>query len=534
MSNITSSAARTTAVGKYLVALSGSYKKDVNVHDTQISREESPSGRRKQLHILYLLNDLLHHTKHHSESSSDHHILTGNIQPYLVDLVGYAAAYSFDVHVAQHRKIQDLLDIWDHSGYYHSSYIGKLRETVANAAKDGYPDTGGGYTGTNSSWGNGLEGAKKDAPYIMPPSHGDPSIPYYDLPAGNILPHIIPDSATPINPQLMKPLQFVTGPADESLVIAVTAFLEDVEALDNADFGERTTDIDIDELGQPVLRDKISGELLEGVGYYGWSTAFCERMKQRGEGADLVTKPLMSGGVLDRSLSPRKRRRYSDSASSRSRSRSSSMDSRDGRRRPDGQRPFSHSRTVSRDGRRYRSLRSHSRSSSYSPPPSLPSAQQAQSSIPFPPPPQTQSHAQQGPSPAQPAAFAYSYSQTVPPLGPGGFPIPPPRPANYLGQWPPPPPPPPPPGMSIPSIPGNSPPLLTGPRTYQNNGPSSYPPIGYPNFQGHMSQGSGGWGPSQQSPNGPGYPGQGRGHPFPNGNVQNIRGGGFARGGWSR
>lgn len=538
MRNIIPSAARTIAIGKYLVAISGSFKKIADEDDAKVGKEHGPSGRRRQLHVLYLLNDLLHHTKHHIDSSSVYLILTENVQPYLVDLLGYAAAYRLHIYPSQHRKIQGLLNIWDRSGYYQPSYIGKLRETVANAAKAGYLDTVENSKGANGNWDGG--DTKKDTPYIMPTSHGDPSTPYYDLPAGNMLPHIMPNSTTPINPQLVKPLQFVTGPADENLATAVNEFLRNVESLDDVDFGQEDKDMDIDDLGQLVLRDESTGDVIEGEGYYGWSRAFREKMRQRGQGIGIVSNPARRDGSMDRSLSPRKRRRYSDSASSRSRGRSSSMESRDGKRRRNGQRSSSRSKGASREGRQYRSLRSHSRSnsrsSSYSPPPPLATVQQTPSTAVIPPPPQARSQAHQGPSPAQPASFVYPFPQVVPPLGPGGFPIPPPRPPNYQGQWPPPPPPPPP--MSNFSIPGNSPPPPAGPRTYQNNGPAPYPQGAHSNFPGQIPQNVGVWGQAQQPPNGPAgsypYVGPGRAQPFFNGKAQNGRGRSFGRGGWTR
>lgn len=536
------SAARTIAIGKYLVALSASFKKYANEDGTKLSKEHGPSGRRKQLHLLYLLNDLFHHNKYHTESSLNYQVLIGNIQLYLLDLLGHAAAYSVDIYASQQRKIQGLLDIWDRSGYYESSYIAKLRGTVTNAATGGYPDTGQGSKGANDAWDDATGDVKKDAPYIMPASHGDPSTPYYDLPAGNMLPHIMPNSATPINPQLVKPLQFVTGPADEGLATAVKAFLQNVESLEDIGFGDEETDIDIDDFGQLVLRDEFTGDILEGEGYYGWSRAFCEKMKRRSDGIGKVSNSVRRDGSVERILSPRKRRRYSDSGSSRSRGRPSSIEPRDGKRQRNGQRSSSRSRSASREGRQFRSLRSHprskSRSSSYSPPPPPPPpppphplqiVRQTPSMVNIPPPPEATSQRHQGPAhPAQPGPFPYPFPQAVPPLGPGGFPIAPPRPPNYQGQWPPPPPP-----MSNPS---SSPPLPTGPRIYHNNGPASYLQGTNPNLQGQIPQNVGGWGQGQQEPNGPmgsyPYAGRGRAQPPFNANMQNGRG--FGRGGWTR
>lgn len=489
----------------------------------------APSGRRRQLHILYLLNDLLHHTKFHIVSPSAYSMLTGNVQSYLVDLFGAASAYSLDVYVKQHKCITDLLDIWEGKGYYQPSYIQKLRDTVSNASRLGSVNTDEGIKLSEEIFSE----EKKDPPYVLPPSHGDPLTPFYDLPAGNMMPHIVPNSARAINPQLVKSLQFTAGPADETLVIAVKNFLKSAGSLDAHGFEDREDEMDFDELGQSVLGDEITGNVSEGEGYYGWSRAFCEKMKKRGVGLGDNGKITGRAGSIDRSSSPRKRRRYSDSGSSRNRdrtmdsSRSSSSSSNQGPRRRNGQRSSSRTRDLSREQRRYLSLgsRSRSRSRSYSPPQTVSAFQRPSPSVNPQPMQQTQA---QGPSPPPSIPFPHPFSKGFP-LGPGGVPIPPPPPPNYHGPWPPPPPP-----MPNPSN-GNAvsaPAPPTGPKIGQNHGALAFQRIPNSDFQG---QTPGGWGQQQFSPVG-GYPHGNRGgaqQPF-HGNIQNDRGRGYGRGGWIR
>ncbi|SLM35026.1 CID domain [Lasallia pustulata] len=263
LKNIVPSPARITAIGKYLVAYSGSIARSTGAHGRLPDQHHPPSTRRKQLHILYLLNDLLHHTRYHITSSSAYSTLTGTIQSHLVDLVGSAAAFDSKAFPKHHERIDKLLVIWEANGYYQPSYIQKLRETVINAANLGY--SGAGMMelelGDTAGAQRHLSKANKDAPYVMPATHGDPSVPYYDLPAGNMMPHIIPNSTTPINAQLLKPLQFVAGPADENLVIAVKDFMKDVELLFGTEVEyDGDIAIDIDQLGQPIVHDEVSGE----------------------------------------------------------------------------------------------------------------------------------------------------------------------------------------------------------------------------------------------------------------------------------
>src|SRR5205823_4645539 len=105
--------------------------------------------------------------------------------------------------------------------------------------------------------------SEKDAPYVMPALHGDPAIPWFDQPAACWMPHIVPNSLRPIDPLLIKPLHFKSGPMDESLVSAVKELLDFADRL----YGDHNEDgiggrkfIDINEMGQKFFRNGKSGE----------------------------------------------------------------------------------------------------------------------------------------------------------------------------------------------------------------------------------------------------------------------------------
>lgn len=473
-------------MGKYLVALSESFKaadeKQSDNAKPAVSPSE-PSGKRKRLHILYLLNDVFHHTKYHSEGGTSAFVtFSSAMQPHIVELLGYAASYDRSKHPKHHRRLEQLLDVWAENGYYSEDYTNKLREAVKNSASvDAIKASVGIEDGAGESQQKGLQ---RDAPFVMPPTHGDPSTPYYDLPAGNFVPHIIPDSSTPIRPEAVKPLQFVAGPADEKLVAAVKRFLKDADriyGLNDLEHDENTV-VDIDELGQTVIRDEKTGEIIAGDTYYGWSREFCQQMKKR-RGKD-------SQRSRSRSRSSdngfHRRRRYSDTSSSeeggrrgrRSRSRSYSRDRGRGRRYSS-----SRSRSRSRSGRRSRSPSGQrSRSRSYSPRPASP--------------PRSFSPRHQ---PLQPL---FNQSQQLQPPSMGmSAPPPPPPPPNYNGPWPPPPPPPPPHGGSfgVPPMPGFAPPFPVLPGQYpQPPAPGQYPQPPP-------------WGGPGGPPGGPPYPPGGRG-----------------------
>ncbi|PGH11909.1 hypothetical protein AJ79_04601 [Helicocarpus griseus UAMH5409] len=453
LKNVIHSSARIGSLGKYLVTLSGSFEPGDKQPATgqaagQSAAEPSKiSSKRKRLHILYLLNDLLHHTKYHEQTTSAFSNLSGSLQPVLVELISLAASYSREKNPKHHKRLGDLLDLWSTNNYYSSDYINKLREAAENSSSPDALNSKDAPKDSTSEPPNKL--VSRDAPYVMPATHGDPSAPYHELPAGNLMPHIIPNSTTPIRPQAVKPLQFLAGPADDSLVTAVKNFFKDVDHIynSNEDALDEGRVVELDELGQVIMRDEVTGEIVDGETYYGWSRSFCEKMKKRRDGKLGSRSPSRSRS-RSRSYSARKRRRYSDSISSDDRGRSRSRDSSISRRRS---RSRSYSDSISRSRSRTAPkplvrARSGSRSRSYSPHPS--------SAARFPPAQQNSPFPLQGvvppipPPPPMPYPFNGSQQFSPPPPppipGPGGMfiPPPPPKPPGYHGPWPPPPPPP--------------------------------------------------------------------------------------------
>ncbi|KAG9228787.1 hypothetical protein BJ875DRAFT_223951 [Amylocarpus encephaloides] len=489
--NVVQSTARCTALGKYLTALTRSF---IGSSRTDGSPKREPSPKRKRLHLLYLLNDLLYHAKYRSNDAS----ICSKVQPILVNLFGSAA--SFKARPKHQRKILNLLDIWEDKGYYSSEYIAKLREASKNGAE------AGGFAQAEEVASVALDSASttklaKSAPFVMPAVHGDPSTPWYDLPAGNLMPVVEPNSTRPINPDMIKPMQFVAGPASEELVNAVKSLLQDVQVIygTNVEKHEKAS-WDIDELGQPIILDEITGDILEGEGYYGWSRGFCEKMKRRKMGLD---KPNQRGERKSRSRSRSsslgRKRRHSDSDSSAA-----------GNRR---RRARSYTSSCSPSPVSERRPRNRSRSSSYSRSPRIPSNPRHTDSYPIdtqPPPPGPPFGLNQQPPP--PPQFQHSFNHNFPPPPPpqsfnGSVPPPfpswPPAPPphmqyNQAPQYPPIPPPP----------PGNPPPM-----NFQQHGQGGFPPQGsYPPNEPGSWQG----GPGFNYHGGGNWQGDGRGRGYSN------------------
>ncbi|ERF74050.1 hypothetical protein EPUS_03865 [Endocarpon pusillum Z07020] len=480
LSNIVSSSPRVVGLGKYLVALANAEDTSRNEDGYDKKTKTSSSTCRKRLHILYLLNDLLHHTKYHTSNSSSFPSFVEPLQPFITELVQLASRQD---RPKIRTRIDSLLQVWEEDAYFSKGYVDKLKESaVPNAtgtAGEAFVDR---VTSTSQIRD------EKDQAYLMPASHGDSSTPYYDLPAGNLMPHIMPNRSIPIRMDDVRALQFAAGPADDNLVVALKHFMSAVEKLDNPVMdvhdGEGNTE-DVDELGQPLLRDE-AGEFITGHTYYGWSRAFCEKMRGRS-----VKKVARSGrersysSSRSRSRNRRKRRRYSHSTSStsasysrsRSRNRSNYNNFGNGRQENSSSERGHHDNRPSSQPRIYNSTFQPAMSQSDTQPPEKngPFHEMSTQGFQHPAYPLPEGI----PLPPSLSAPHKRFSQHVfppPPLGLGNLPIPPP--VNYSGPWPPPPPPPP-SNMVF--------------KTSSSNEPY-YPSQGFsrpPSYQGEPSHGSG-------------------------------------------
>lgn len=314
---------RIAGLAKYLAALSP------GLADSTTPSGKKSSARRKRVHILYLINDVLHQTKY---LLWDNGAFAEGIRPALP---GLFATAMYPKAVKQLAKLERLLAIWDSKQYYPHVFIEELRTAIKDAAAA--KDSAAGEAGTRT----------KQKVQLLPPFHGDPSIPFYDLPAGNLLPLITPNSTAPINSRLVKPVQFASITPEPKLVAAVQDFLTSVDMMfAGQDAGE-----------EPDSVGGFGG--IDGEGYYGWSRAFCEQMRQKKKAAaekDRGRRGSRDRGRESRGRDSERRKSYSSDYSSRSRSssrprsrherdrRSSSTDSRPRRSRRD--------RSASRSPRR--------------------------------------------------------------------------------------------------------------------------------------------------------------------------------------
>ncbi|KAF2096233.1 hypothetical protein NA57DRAFT_59289 [Rhizodiscina lignyota] len=493
LTNITTSGARIGAFGKYLTALSRSFTIPSEAKGIEAKTSKpAKSLHKKTLHALYLLNELFHHSKHHDKRA--HAALLSNLQPNLVELVSLTASANPQKNRTLHRKIKELLDIWAARGYYAEEYIGKLREAAENAAKAGSDAAVKGTTGGALLAGDGKLAqdsskniANRDRPYVMPALHGDNATTFHDLPAGNMLPHVVPRSRRPFSSRLVRSMQFVAGPADSYTVDALKDMLGHTDRIHNRTIPEDEGIVaDIAEMGQHVAAEDGSSDFPINEAYFGFSREFCSGIKNRKREKPAEKHENERGRSISRSRSrnrsetPRKRMRYDSSRSRRSSqvsygsqrpsqgpsrapsqassrpssrmsSRRSSFRSRSRSRPRFGRYDEGRSHHSSRDSRSrsphrgFRHLRSRSRErvhgSDRERPRSPPSSD-------FRRPPPQQRAPQSAFTPTAPLGPSRQYASSPPftapfpmPLGLNGMPIPPPPPPGYQGPWPPPPPP---------------------------------------------------------------------------------------------
>jgi hypothetical protein len=249
------SSGRIAGLAKYLAALSPV------LTDSTTPTGKRYSSRRKRLNVLYLINDLLHHTKCHK---TDGDVFTEGVKGVLNSL--FTAAI-YPQAVKQLARLDRLLQIWTSKQYYPEDFLDELKAEIKKVAA-AIPTSTSADGGEAESGGSDIQ--TKEKTLLLPPFHGDPSIPFYDLPAGNLLPHITPNSITPINPRQVRPVQFSSITPDRALVTAVHDFHDSVDSM----FGGKDTNDEPDAVGG-------FGTAEDGEGYYGWSRAFCERMRQK-------------------------------------------------------------------------------------------------------------------------------------------------------------------------------------------------------------------------------------------------------------
>ncbi|PHH87309.1 hypothetical protein CDD83_9036 [Cordyceps sp. RAO-2017] len=207
VANAAASSGRNATLGKYLVALSESMETDF----------DRPSVRRRRLHVLYVASDVLHHVVTRQGLRDFSRAWEAHL-PAVV-----AAASTFEKYPRHLAKVRDLIALWEERAYVPPALVTRIREAFTRASdKD---------SGTRIQMSSEALKLAKEAPFVLPASHGDASAPWSDLPAASWLAHLDPNSAMPMSRSLLRPIQLRPGPAKEALAKLVKATLSDADDL---------------------------------------------------------------------------------------------------------------------------------------------------------------------------------------------------------------------------------------------------------------------------------------------------------------
>ncbi|TID22899.1 putative glutamate-tRNA ligase [Venturia nashicola] len=422
------SSARVTAFGKFLNTISASYGFEVQASKVvQTPTDKVPSCQRKRLHLLYLVNDLLHQTAFSNATARDDRpSFADSFRPTIVDLVKDAASFDQHTNRKHHERLNLLLQLWEEKAYFDSNFGADLASVMASEGKS-VPSRARDGVGAKDK----TENLSKKENWTLPSQHGETGTPWYDLPAACWLPSIetlmeyrerYPRRRRKgMDPRNIKPLRFHPGPVDPKLAKAVQQLIKDADSIYSFSLDdEQNIKSDYDRMGQKLLikktrkeRDGQKVRLVTGDTYYGWTRDFAEKMYKARK-------------LAREEASERARRKGSEPSERSDSSRSPSPEPTSLKRKWDGKDSSPPSRAPT--GPRRNSLSSSSRPNSsdgrsYEPP-------QPQFNPAFPPPPPMQQPYQGYPTPP-------------PPPGHGGYQAPPPPPpAGWQAPWPPAPPPP--------------------------------------------------------------------------------------------
>ncbi|KAK7206956.1 hypothetical protein BZA70DRAFT_275425 [Myxozyma melibiosi] len=291
-----STPARITALGKYLCSLSPTTR-----------------TRHARTYILYLLSDILHHSR-----SSD--TFKSGMMPFLPLLVAHAWSY--------HRTraaVEDLVALWEETGYFHSLYAESLIDQ-ATIEQLLLPSSSSATAISSHHRDVALDSSAQQTAEAeaVPAVLGDEAAAYYDLPASTMLDFVNPSDPI-IPPDKIGPVKLHLDPSG-------TKFPQHV--LDAVDRFYRALERSNGRFREPDEDASDGGDEEDEFMYEGWTIKFYDQIKQESERVARAREERQARGRRGR-LSPynandddsRRSRSYSPytpRSASRSRSRSPS------------------------------------------------------------------------------------------------------------------------------------------------------------------------------------------------------------------
>ncbi|KKA28611.1 hypothetical protein TD95_005108 [Thielaviopsis punctulata] len=282
VAHIVPSATRTAALGRFLSAFVDSLT-ELSTPTTQKPRLRA---RRKRLHVLYILNDVLHHVASHARDSGFVDAIDASLGPL------FASAALVERSPKHDEKLRNLIQLWESRQYVPASTVRKIRDAVDSASSSS-SSSGSAKNSTALETLDTCGPATKETPFVLPSIHGDPATPWYDLPATTWLHQLLRHPKRPMKTDLIKPLHMSAGAPAAGLVDAVRDVLRGVDQIYAKDCTAPAgaENRDVNELGEIIILDQATGHVLDGDTYYGWSRGFCEKMKKQRSSSKPQSKP---------------------------------------------------------------------------------------------------------------------------------------------------------------------------------------------------------------------------------------------------
>jgi len=209
--------------------------------------EKGLSAIKKQLHILYLISDLLHYQKFHSRCEKyDDYIL--EVEDLTIQIVGSIVNTDARGSTSHFTKFNSLFDLWETNQFFPFHVIHSFRSQI--------------YFAKQRNTLPGLETSPQ--PWTLPPTHGDPSDLPFHLPASNAAKLLSVRPGHPIPVKALRPIPFPSSVPPEELVERMKQFDDAVSLVQSHE------EINVDPVGGPI----------EGMTYYGFSKQFAERLRE--------------------------------------------------------------------------------------------------------------------------------------------------------------------------------------------------------------------------------------------------------------
>jgi hypothetical protein len=256
---------RIASLGDYLVSVS----KSIVVERLEVPTLAMKPAARKRLSPLMILNDVLHHDKHHQRRAASG-IFGKESMSFIPELIELAAAYMPQKESEAEKKLRAMLNLWALNHYVGTDDIKSLQDRTDEAlfiAQGGAP--------------------VRKRNYLLPEYHGDRNAPWYDLPASYMLDQMIKHPNRPIDGRGIKVAKFDKKPVSPLKRKLLDEFFENIDLKhvptgENPDGETKKHKLWRDPMGQIVKQNKETGETVTVYNGYGWSMKFCRDMQKDG------------------------------------------------------------------------------------------------------------------------------------------------------------------------------------------------------------------------------------------------------------